>query len=117
MNQVEQQRFAGKQDTQWTTMDYQGRSVIIGTIQATLGSSLDKKQHFESVRDTFRPFWIDISSNTHSETLHEKLLERNMDMRRRTTETEKRRMEGNRRRFSQWNNIRKTKTRTNYCVK
>ena len=64
----------------WTTMDHQRRSVISGTIQITLGSSFDKKESFQPVRDTFRPFWLDSPSNTESQTLYERLLERKLDM-------------------------------------
>ena len=73
----------------WTTMDHQRRSVITGAIQATLGSSLDKTENFQPVRDTFRPFWIDSPSNTQRESLYERPLERKLDMGRKIAGTEK----------------------------
>ena len=101
----------------WTAMNHQRRSVITGTIQATIGSSFNKKENFQPVCVTFRPFWMDSPSNTQSQTLYKRPLERILDMGRGTTETEERRMEHNCRRFSQCNNIRKTKTHTDYKEK
>ena len=101
----------------WTAMNHQRRSVITETIQATIGSSFNKKENFQPVCVTFRPFWMDSPSNTQSQTLYKRPLERILDMGRGTTETEERRMEHNCRRFSQCNNIRKTKTHTDYKEK
>ena len=70
-------------------MNNQRRSVFSGTIPATLGSSLDKEENFQPVRDTFRPFWVDSPSNTQNQTLYERPLERKLDKGRRTTEQKK----------------------------
>ena len=74
----------------WTTVDHQRISHITGTIQATPGSSLDKKENFQPVRDIFRSSWMDGPSNTQNQTLLAIPLERRLDIGRRTTGTEER---------------------------
>ena len=115
MNHVEQQGIVGKRDKhvlglQWTTKEDQL------SLELFTGSSLDEKENLQPVCDTFWLFRMNNHSNTQNQTLYKRHSERKLDMGRGTTETEER-MEPNCRRFSQCNNIRKTKTHTDYTEK
>ena len=92
----------------WTTMAHQRRSLSLEPFKQRSKAVWTKRKIFSQFATLL---------GGQPQTLYERPLERKLDMRRRTTGTEERRMEDNYRRFSECNNIRKPKTHTDYREK